>query len=110
MFEPQSLVILEIIGQRPDGLGGLIDDWGLFKTVSGYLDLLTGTDSNLTQNAFVENSTHILVVPDYVSGITDKMRVVDAIGRMYEITYSDDPVGVHHHIELYLKFGGEVNG
>lgn len=109
MFEPQSFTIQEIVGQKPDGIGGLIDDWGLFKVVSGYLDLLTGTDENILQNVSVEDSTHILVIPSFKAGITDEMCVVDSANRWYEITYSDDPVGVHHHNELYLKFGGVIN-
>lgn len=109
MFEPQEFV-LQKVEQMPDGLGGLIDDWKPALNVSGYLDLLTGTNENALQNASVEDSTHILVIPDYTVGITDKMRVVDGSGRIYEITYSDDPVGVHHHNEIYLKFGGDTVG
>ncbi|MEG0628769.1 MAG: head-tail adaptor protein [Enterococcus sp.] len=109
MFEPQSFTIQEIVGQKPDGIGGLIDDWGVFITVDGYLDLLAGTDENMLENASVEDSTHILVVPDYTEGITDDMRVVDSSKRWYEVTHSDDPVGVHHHNELYLKFGGVLD-
>lgn len=109
MFEPQSFTIQEIVGQKPDGIGGLIDDWGLFKVVSGYLDLLTGTDESALQNASVEDSTHILVIPDYTEEITDDVRLVDSSKRWYEVTYSDDPVGVHHHNELYLKFGGVLD-
>lgn len=110
MFEPQSFVIQEVKGQKSDGMGGLIDDWKPVKPVSGYLDLLTGTNENALQNASVEDSTHILVIPDFTVGITDEMRVVDSTGRIYEITYSDDPVGIHHHNELYLKFGGDSVG
>ncbi|MDT2485051.1 phage head completion protein [Enterococcus avium] len=109
MFAPQSFIIQEIVGQKPDGIGGLIDDWRLFKVVNGYLDLLTGTDENALQNASVEDSTHILVIPDYTEGIADDMRVVDSSKRWYAVTYSDDPAGVHHHNELYLKFGGVLD-
>lgn len=109
MFGLQSFTIQEIKRQKPDGIGGMIDDWGKFKCVSGYLDLLTGTDENSLQNASVEDSTHILVLPEYTSGIIDKMRVVDLKNRWYEITYSDDPVGINHHSEIYLKFGGVLD-
>lgn len=50
MFEPQSFTIQQVT-QMPDGMGGLIDDWKPVKTVSGYLDLLTGTNENALQNA-----------------------------------------------------------
>lgn len=110
MFEPQDFQIQEIIGQKTDGIGGLIDDWGLFQRVSGYLDLLTGSDDTNQQNAFTEDSTHILVIPQFTDGITDKMRVMDSNNRLYAITYSDNPVNVKNHTELYLKFEGVKNG
>lgn len=92
--------------QVEDGIGGFVDDWKLLTEVNGLIDLLTGTNLNAQQNAFIEQSTHVLVIPDFKSGITEGMRVVDVSGRIYSITYSDDPVGLGHHNELYCKFEG----
>lgn len=96
--------------QIDDGIGGSIEEWDDFKTVEGYIDLITGTDLNNVQNAITEQSTHILIIPIYTEGITDDMRVVDKDSRYYSITYSDNPVGLNHHNELYLTFGGVLNG
>ena len=38
------------------------------------------------------------------------MRIVDLDGRFYDITYSDNPVGMNHHNEVYCKFGGVISG
>lgn len=105
MIGPQTYIIKNAVS-ADDGIGGKTLTWSDFKTVNGYLDMLTGTDQNNVQNAFVEQSTHVLIIPTYTEGITDKMRVVDAYGRWYEVQYVDDPVGQHHHNEVYLKFGG----
>lgn len=96
--------------QIDDGIGGFIEAWTVFKTVKGYLDLVTGTDLNTVQNAFFEQSTHMVIIPEFTEGITDEMRVVEGNGRYYTITYSDDPVGQGHHNEIYCKFGGVVDG
>lgn len=96
--------------QTPDTIGGFTESWSEFKDVEAYLDMSTGSDRNTVQNAIIEQSTHILIVPTYTSGITDKMRVVDDENRWYSITYVDDPMGQHHHLELYLTFEGVVNG
>lgn len=96
--------------QVDDGIGGFKEDWTDLKEVHGYLDLVTGTDLNAVQNAILEQSTHILIVPEFIPGITDKMRIVDENNRIYDITYSDDPMGVHHHNEIYCKFGGVFSG
>ena len=101
---------IEVMAQVDDGIGGFTENWAPFKTVSGYIDLITGTDLNTLQNAFTEQSTHIVIIPSFTTGITDKMRVVDADNRWYSITYADDPVGQHHHNELYVKYGGVLNG
>lgn len=109
MYEPQSLIIQHKT-QQDDDIGGFKEAWSDLKTVPGYIDLLQGTDENTVQQAFMEQSTHIAVIPEYVPGITDKMRVVDEDRRFYEVTYSDNPVGVGHHLELYLNFGGVLDG
>ena len=96
--------------QVPDGIGGFHETWDDMPEVSGYLDMLTGTDLNSVQNAFIEQSTHVLIIPEYTEWITDQMRIVDMDGRIYDITYSDNPVGANHHNEVYCKFGGVING
>lgn len=105
-----STFIIQQFTQIDDGIGGFKEDWVLYKKVQGYLDLVTGTDLNSVQNAIIEQSTHLLIIPEFTVGITDKMRVVDENKRYYTITYSDDPMGVHHHNEIYCKFGGVLDG
>jgi len=106
----QQTFTIQQFSQFDDGIGGYTEEWANFKTVKGYLDLVTGTDINAVQNAIIEQSTHIVIIPSFTTGITDKMRVVDADNRWYSITYADDPVGQNHHNELYVKYGGVLNG
>ena len=96
--------------QADDGIGGFTEDWSDLKEVFGYLDLVTGTDLNNVQNAIIEQSTHVLILPEFISWVTADMRIVDDQKRFYLITYADDPIGVHHHNELYCKFGGVISG
>lgn len=103
-YRIQSAVLVD------DGIGGSVATWTDTMSVDAYLDLTTGSDNNTVQNAFVQQSTHVLIIPTHTPGITDKMRVVDTDNRWYSITYVDDPVGQHHHLELYLKFGGVISG
>lgn len=96
--------------QADDGIGGFTEDWSDLKEVFGYLDLVTGTDLNSVQNAIIEQSTHVLILPEFISWVTADMRIVDDQKRFYLITYADDPMGVHHHNDLYCKFGGVIGG
>ena len=96
--------------QADDNIGGFTEDWSDLKEVFGYIDLVTGTDLNSVQNAIIEQSTHVLILPEFISWVTADMRIVDSLKRYYTITYADDPMGVHHHNELYCKFGGVISG
>ena len=102
--------ILQAKTQADDNIGGFTEDWSDLKEVFGYLDLVTGTDLNSVQNAIIEQSTHVLILPEFISWVTADMRIVDSLKRYYTITYADDPMGVHHHNELYCKFGGVISG
>lgn len=93
--------------QVSDGMGGVTENLVAFTEARGYLDMLGGTDQKGMQNAIVEASTHVLIIPEYTKGITDKMVVIDEDNRSYEITYSDNPVGQDHHNEIYLKYVGD---
>lgn len=101
---------IETMEEVDDGIGGFTNKWTNYLTVGGFLDMLTGSDISAMQNAIVEESSHVLIIPEYVGGIDNTMRVVDDFGRLYDITYVDDPVGMHHHIELYLVLGGAADG
>lgn len=97
--------------RMPDGEGGWITGWIDVPSLAleGYLDLVTGTNqTKYIHNAQIEESTHVLIVPTVKDGITDKMRIVDSKDRAYQVTYVDDPVGLGHHLEIYLKFSEVV--
>lgn len=105
MIRTQTFM-LQINETSDDGIGGMMSSWANYVAVDGYLDMLSGTDQTTIQKAIVEQSTHILILPLYNGQITDSMRIVDAVGRTYAITYVDDPGGQHHHTEIYLNYGG----
>lgn len=88
---------------------GTSEKWSELGTLSGWLDLLTGTDqpNGGTDAAFIEESTHVLIsrgMPEVIP--TDADRVVGPLGRVYHISYVDDVTGVGHHLEIYLRLAG----
>lgn len=96
--------LIQEVKTKSDGMGGsLPDTYEKFRVVDGVLDLISGTDRTTIQNAVTEDSTHVLIILDYTKGITDKMRIVDDEGRVYDITYSDNPAGQNSHNELLLS-------
>lgn len=102
-----SRFVIEKKKQIDDAIGGFKEEWSTFVIVEeGYMDLVNGTDINTVQQAFVEESTHIFIIPTFTQGITDDMRIRDDEDRLYAITYPDNPVGQNHHNEVYCKFIG----
>lgn len=97
---------IEELFEDDDGIGGHSEEWVIFMRVEGYLDLISGDDRPGVHNAFIEDSTHILILPKFTAKIEHGMRVSDKKGRIYHITYADNPVNMDHHNELYLKYGG----
>lgn len=112
IYPPQTL---SIIGQRQtdDGIGGVTTTEDILLLVKGYIDAVgTGTDApSQYTKGFIEQSTHVAIIKPIPKAlvITDKMRLADANGRHYDITFVDDPVGINHHLEVYLKYTGEAN-
>ncbi len=99
------MVTLEILRQTlsSDPLGGQGEPQKIGE-ITGYLDMTSGTDDTKgTNNAFVEDSTHILLTRDFDSGITknDKVRFD---GKVFLVQFVDDPVNIRDHLEIYLKF------
>ncbi|ENJ9653547.1 head-tail adaptor protein [Clostridium botulinum] len=95
------------ITKKDNDIGGFIEvDGELFK-IQGYIDLLTG-DEISTNNSFIQESTHIFIT-DFREDINTKYWIVDSKNNRYDITLVDDPVSMHDHLEIYLKFIGEYN-
>ena len=86
---------------------------GLF----GFLDLQAGDSKNTAHNAKIQESTHVFLcdfaeIPDSltVGGKTVKVSAentqIVANSIQYDVMLIDDPMGLHKHLEIYLKYTG----
>ena len=104
--------------------------WVDCTSILGWLDLSTGDSKHTTFYAKVQESTHIFtnlknLSTDWVwnpfsflTGViskTDEQETVDVTsdnarmvvnGSVYEILLIDDPMNMHDHLEIYLRFIG----
>ncbi len=77
----------------------------------GWLDLSTGDANRIAFSAKIQESSHIFLC-DYqpLVGITSENARMVIEGRVYDILLIDDPMYMHEHYEIYLKFIGGQNG
>ena len=88
-----------------NGVGERVASWETSMMISGFLDLVSG-EAKYTYNAKLQESTHIFIC-DYVKldKAVDKQRMLIG-GYIYDILLIDDPMGMHQHLEIYLRYVG----
>ena len=98
-------VLQRISGSTTNDIGERIPTWVDVETLCGWLDLSNG-DSKYTNDAKLQESTHIFIC-DYVPIDRDtKDKRLSVNGTTYDIMLIDDPMGLHQHLEIYLKYVG----
>lgn len=76
--------------------------------VTGWLDYQSGQASHQAYQAKTEDTTHVLV-SDYdeaYAALSTSGLWLEVGGRRYEVLLIDDPMGLHAHIEAYLRCVG----
>lgn len=74
----------------------------------GWLDYQSGQSSHMTYQAKLQDTTHVFVSDydeEYASLSENGLSLVVG-GKRYEVLLIDDPMGLHRHIETYLKYLG----
>ena len=78
----------------------------IFEAIAG-MDFMSETTGRTNYNSKIVESTHVFVC-DYVD--IDKSEIELTAyhnNKQYEITYIDDPMGLHYHLEIFLKYIGD---
>ena len=76
-------------------------------TSSGWLDMVSGSTTYATYNAKIEGSTHVFVM-DYkdLGNVTDENSRMIIKGKVYDITFIDNPMELDQQLEIYLNYLG----
>lgn len=114
-------------------IGERIPQWEDVVKLKGFLDLSAGDSKYTTYNAKIQESTHIFIC-DYANIVAlgtewlwDEMDFLNSFintkseetiqiisensrlivnGKTYDVMLIDDPMGLHKHLEIYLKYTG----
>lgn len=125
-------------GGKKNAIGEREHNWVDVASSKGWLDLSGGESKYTTYNAKIQESTHIFLCDyqtfkglsgewvwdtlNFISGeistltsdkkvdITSENARMLIDGLIYQIMLIDDPMNLHQHLEIYLKFVGGQNG
>ena len=99
--------IFQVKSTTENDIGETVNNWTDFITFKGWLDLSSGTFTH-SHKTKTEESTHIFIC-DYDQTVRElnptKCRCL-INSRIYEITFIDDPMELHEHLEIFLKLVG----
>lgn len=99
---------IQIRKPKRNAIGETVIEWQDAQTLRGYLDFANGDSRYNNYNAKVQESTHIFI-GDYVAlaeGVTAENCRMLVAGLPYDVMLIDDPMNLHRHLEIYLRFTG----
>ncbi len=108
-IEGNISAVLQTKEPQKNTIGEAVSGWTDAETLTGFLDLSSGSSSYSAFNAKIQESTHIFLC-DYVALDVDAENcraVID--GKVFDVLLIDDPIELHEHLEIYLKFVGGQN-
>jgi hypothetical protein len=125
-------------GGKKNAIGEREHNWVDAASSKGWLDLSGGDSKYTTYNAKIQESTHIFLCDyqtfkglsgewvwdtlNFISGeistltsdkkvdVTSENARMLIDGLIYQIMLIDDPMNLHQHLEIYLKFVGGQDG
>lgn len=108
MIEGNKKAELQIKSTTKNGIGENIKSWETIHTIKGWLDLSSGDSKYITYNAKIQESTHMFLcdyfkLDEKVKAENSRMVIDD---KRYDVMLIDDPMELHQHYEIYLKFTG----
>lgn len=102
---------IQISSVEKNAIGEGVKTWTDVQTLHGFLDFSSGDARNNTYNTKLQESSHLFIC-DYVpldSQIKTENSRMLVNGEIYDIVMIDDPMGIHEHFEIFMKYtGGQV--
>lgn len=104
--------VIEIKETAADEIGAEQEQWTAYRTVSGFLDLTGAGTDRTTLNKQIQDSDYVFLM-DYMplpAGLDEENSRFRINGGVYEVRLYDDPMGLHEHLEVYLRYLGGQHG
>ena len=107
MIGGNTTAVIQTKTSSKNEYGAISDIWQDVTTVKGFLDF-TGGDGSYKSNfkGKLEETTHIFIC-DYDETVAKTQPTTSRLlidGQSYDVLMIDDPMGLHKHIEIMLKY------
>ena len=100
-------LILKLKETTKNDIGENVLSWVDYKTIHGFLDFMTEGTGRTNYNSKIVDSDYVFIC-DYVEidkSITEIKAYCD--NKEFDISYIDDPMNLHKHLEIFLKYIGD---
>ena len=111
MIGGNTEVVIQVkTASEKNEIGERISTWTEAKKLKGFLDLMSGNANYTSFNTKIAESTNIFICDwqDLSTVDVEKARML-INNSIYDITFIDDPMGLHDHLEIFLKNKGGLN-
>ena len=100
---------IQILSTTQNEIGEDVTAYEDARTITGFLDLISGEADFSNFSAKIQQSTHVFICDFFKLGqITSENSRMLIGGKVYEITLIDNPMELNQHFEIFLKFLGGV--
>lgn len=109
MIGGNTKAIIQTKTTSKNTFGEKVTSWSDFTTITGFLDFSGGDGSYKTKyKGDLEETTHVFIC-DYspIDVEPTRCRMLIA-GKTYDVLMIDDPMGLHKHLEIMLKYNGVI--
>ena len=99
LLQEKKEIGVNVIGER-------IQEWVTIIELKGFLDFQGQSTNRTTYETKLEESSHLFIC-DYKKldkKIENKRLIVE--NEVYDVLLIDDPMNLHQHLEIYLKYVG----
>lgn len=112
-----TTALLQVKTTTKDKIGAAVTSWVTVAELQGFLDYQSGDASIGSFKAKIQETTHLFIcdfkpIPKEIVIEGKSYKVNDESTRMvadsqeYNVLHIDDPMNLHKHLEIYLKYTG----
>lgn len=116
-MDGNTTALLQVKTTTKDKIGAAVPSWVTVVELQGFLDYQSGDARIGSFNAKIQETTHIFIcdfkpIPNEVVIEGKKYNVNSENSHMvidsqeYNVLHIDDPMNLHRHLEIYLKYTG----